>query len=351
MPLEHLTNHISDPPPRESTAKESGYGHLVGGVEGGGSVPAGGGGPVGQPEAGEGLQIRRFERERAEPGPVDDPDRLGHPPRGGQGVGDGQAHVGHRQLGDGRPVRELHHPVDHRLGVHHHLDPIQLDAEQLPGLDDLEPLVHEGRAVDGDFRTHRPGRMGQGVGHRHPLQLGPGPATERPAAGGEQDPPDGLRRARLEGLVDGTVLRVDRHDLAAALGPGGGHHRAGGDQALLVGQGQALAGFQGGDGGRQPGETDDGVEHDVDLGPRRQPGQHSGVVGGTAGQELRHAELRRLIGEQGGVPCPHDVERLRPDRPGRTEDRQSDGPAVLLHVHHGRGSGWESAQDRALRRR
>ena len=48
-----------------------------------------------------------------------------------------------------------------------------------------------------------------------------------------------------------------------------GDDRPAGDEALLVGQREPLAVLERGEGGGQPGEADDGVEHDVDLGQGR----------------------------------------------------------------------------------
>ena len=108
----------------------------------------------------------------------------------GQGVPDGQAHVGHGQLGDGGAVGVGDHRVHDRLRVDHHVDLVVADAdavlpgrraEQLVGLDDLEALVHERRRVDGDLRAHDPGGVGQGVvdGDRRPGRPRCGPGTGR----------------------------------------------------------------------------------------------------------------------------------------------------------------------------
>ena len=55
---------------------------------------------------------RGLERELAERGPVDGAERLVEPGRRAQREADREAHVGHRELGDGRAVDELDHPVD-----------------------------------------------------------------------------------------------------------------------------------------------------------------------------------------------------------------------------------------------
>ena len=151
-----------------------------------------------------------------------------------------------RQLGDRGAVGELDHRVHDRLRVHHHLDLVVVDAEQLVGLDHLEALVHQRRRVDRDLRAHLPRRVGQRLVDVDVGELGARAAAERPAAGGEHDPGDlaaGVADA-AQALVDGAVLAVDRHELGARRRPQRLHDRAAGDEALLVGQRQALAALQ-----------------------------------------------------------------------------------------------------------
>ena len=59
-----------------------------------------------------------------------------------EGVLDGQAHVGHAELGLHGAVLELHGAVDDALWMHQHLYLTGLDAEEPLGLDYLEALVH-----------------------------------------------------------------------------------------------------------------------------------------------------------------------------------------------------------------
>ena len=237
--------------------------------------------------------------------------------------------------------------------MHHHVDAVVADAEQLVGLDDLEPLVHERAGVDGDLGAHRPGRVGQGVGRRHRLQLGPAPAPEGAAAGGQyhRHHPAGVV-VGPQALVDGAVLGVHWDDLGPRSGPGPLHHRASRHQRLLVGQPEPLARLQGGQGDRQPGEADHPVDHRVgqpgrrghgpvaghQLGSGREP---SGQGRGQIGVGDRHrvgAELQGLLGQpvhragrpQRGHPVslrpgPHDVERLGPDGAGGPEHGHRDG--------------------------
>ena len=129
------------------------------------------------------------------------------------------------------------------------------------------------------------------------------------------------------------MLAVDGNDLAAAPVAHRRDHRAAGDEALLVGQREALAVLERRQRGRQAGEADDRVEHDVDVGMRGQLGQHLRCIGTQAGRRERHAELGGLRVEQLAVAgrrqrddlvlvavVPDDVERLRADRAGRPED-------------------------------
>jgi hypothetical protein len=60
-------------------------------------------------------------------------------------------------------VHELDHRVHDGLRVHEHLDAVRVHPEEPARLDDLEPLVHEGRGVDRDLAAHVPGRVLQGL--------------------------------------------------------------------------------------------------------------------------------------------------------------------------------------------
>ena len=112
-----------------------------------------------------------------------------------QRVGDRHAHVRIAQVGERGAVVQVHHRVDDRLRVHHHVDPVVGDAEQVVRLDQLEALVHQRGRVDRDLPAHVPGRVGERLlaGHRVELACGP---RNGPAAGGEHQPVDRARAAR-----------------------------------------------------------------------------------------------------------------------------------------------------------
>ena len=264
--------------PADPTVEEGGHGHLVGAVEPGRSGAARSTGPVGQVQARERLPIRRLELERSHLGPVDGAERHPQAVGIGQCVPDREPHVGKRQLGQGGAVSGLDHGVHDRLGVHHYIDGVVADPEQLMGFDDLESLVHQRGRVDGDLRAHLPRRVRQGVVDGDLAQRLLMAAPERAAAGGQHHPPDRHRPQLRQGghlffpengpqaLMDGAVLGVHRHDLGARCDPGRLDDRAARDERLLVGQGQPAPRLQRGQRDRQAGEADHSVDDDVRSG-------------------------------------------------------------------------------------
>ena len=164
----------------------------------------------------------------------------GLPLRVGQGQLNRQPHIRHAQLGDHRAVHQLHHGVDHALGVDHHLDLIRRHAKEVHGLHKLQALVHQGGAVHRDLGAHAPVGMAHRLLRGDILQFLPASAPEGAAGAGKQDLFELSLSPAHQALEDGGMLRVHRHDLRA-LFPGAGHHQiARADQGLLVGQGDAF---------------------------------------------------------------------------------------------------------------
>ena len=112
-------------------------------------------------------------------------------------------------------------------------------------------------------------RACSGVTSRHLL---PGPAAERTAAGGQDQPVDLGRAAAAQALGECGVLGVDRHELA--LAGGADHQRTADHQRFLVGQRQHAARRQGRQRRRQAGRAGDRVEDHVAA----QPGHLGGGV-------------------------------------------------------------------------
>ena len=84
------------------------------------------------------------------------------------------------------PSREADQRMHDRLRMHHHLELARLDREQVIGLDQLQPLVHQGRRVDGDLAPHGPVGVHERLLRRGVRQLAPGSrcgtARRRPSA-------------------------------------------------------------------------------------------------------------------------------------------------------------------------
>ena len=112
-------------------------------------------------------------------------------------MGDRHPHVGQRHAGVHRAVGEGHEAVDHRLRVHHHVEPVGRDAEQVMRLDQFEPLVHQAGRIDRHLRPHRPVRMGQRLASRVAAAIRSArPGAERAARGGQRHLLDRSRSAR-----------------------------------------------------------------------------------------------------------------------------------------------------------
>jgi len=120
-----------------------------------------------------------------------------------------------------------------------------------------------------------------GIGHGGLVQIRRIPVTEGTAAGGQLNPAQARRRhtggepggvspgGALQALEDGGVLGVRGQQARAALGELRQHHWTSGDQGLLVGQGQVLAGADRRQGGQQAGAAHDPGDHQVGAGPGR----------------------------------------------------------------------------------
>ena len=76
---------------------------------------------------------------------------------------DGESHVRGAQLGLEGAVDEPDGGVNDALRVDHHLDRVVVDIVQPVRLDHLQALVRERRRVDRDLRSHRPGRVAEGL--------------------------------------------------------------------------------------------------------------------------------------------------------------------------------------------
>ena len=237
---------------------------LVGAVHNGGGGAAHGGALPGDFQAAEGVLIRPVKRQAAALQQIQRRLRRGGAVGIGEGVADGQLHIRRAQLSDHGSVHVLHQGVNDALAVNHRVHLGKGQAVEPHGLDDLQALIHQGGAVDGDFGTHGPVGVLQGILGPHGLQLLIGFAEEGPAAAGEDEAAK-LRFALAapEALEDGGMLAVHGDDLRAAAVRLVHHQLAGAHQRLLVGQGDGFMGLDGVDGGRQSGKAYHGGQYHI----------------------------------------------------------------------------------------
>lgn len=162
--------------------------------------------------------------------------------------------------------------------------------------------------------------MGERLGNGDLGEVVGSATAERPSARRQHDAADlgsGVDGG-AEALVDGAMLGIDRDELGAGSCPQRLDHRAGGDQAFLVGQGKPLAARQRGDGDRQPGEPDDSIDDDIG-------------VGDQVSELVRHGGERQRGRDLGAAPRIADGDAAGPEllglgdqRVDRTEDPEGD---------------------------
>ena len=190
-----------------------------------------------QPQGGEAFRVRPLEGQAGQGKQIQRRAAGGQAFRVAHGVQNGQAHIRRAQLGDQRTVGELHPTVNDALGMNDHLNAVVLHAEKPLGFHDLQRLVEQGGAVDGDFLTHDPVGMLQRLCLGGAADGGFIPRAERPAGAGQDDLVDGIARRTLQTLENGAVLAVHRQEGMLARLPGCFHHQmAAGDQCFFIGQ-------------------------------------------------------------------------------------------------------------------
>ena len=180
-----------------------------------------------------------------------------------EGILDGSFHGGNAQLCLDAAVDILHHGVNDRLGMNKHLNTFGGDVEEPAGFDDLEAFVHEGGRVDGDFASHAPVGVFEGIGKSDVLQLLACAATERSARSGEEYLVHVAHLAH-ETLENGRVFGVDRQDGDVVAGGGIGDYLPGYHHGLLIGQRNRLVVLDSAKSGTEAGKTHNGCQYHVD---------------------------------------------------------------------------------------
>mmetsp|Transcript_7701 Transcript_7701/g.25525 ORF Transcript_7701/g.25525 Transcript_7701/m.25525 type:complete len:476 (-) Transcript_7701:266-1693(-) len=171
----------------------------------------------------------------------------------GEGVEDGEAHVGPAELCEHGGVGGLHHGVDDGLRVDDDVDVVIGGAVEVVRLDHLERFVHERGGVARNLGAHVPVRVRrrfcvqrERVLLGHLLHLLEREVTECAAGGCEDDLAEPVLGQALEALEDGGVFRVGGEDEDAVLLDERHDARPARDERLLIREADVLLRLDGG---------------------------------------------------------------------------------------------------------
>ena len=244
---------------------------------------------AGEVEGGEIFGARCVELEFGKFGEIERFERACESVRVGEGVLNGEAHVGPRKLGEHGAIGELDHRMDDGLRMNDRFDAIHLDSKQPTGFDHFEAFVEEGGGVDGDFPAHGPSGVTEGLGWGDAGEFLGWGIAEGAAAGGEDEALDVRGGAAFEALEDRVMFGVDGKDLDAFAACGLHDDTPGHDEDFFAGYGDIFSCFDGSEGGVETGGADDGDEDEVDGGEGGEGGEgvwaieHGGGVIGESG--------------------------------------------------------------------
>ena len=209
------------------------------------SRPARAPGLIRQPQAGEALHIHWLEVQPRDLRPAQGmrQRRIGavQPVGIAERVLNRQMHAGQARLHLDRVVHELDHRVDDALWMHDDLDLLEGQVEEPVRLEDLQPLVHQRRGVEGDLRPHAPGGVVERLLDRDGAHLLQRLRAEWPARRGDEQPPHFLDALAAQALPDRAMLAIHRQDGDAMLLRLGGDDMAGEHERLFVRQRDGLA--------------------------------------------------------------------------------------------------------------
>ena len=84
-------------------------------------------------------------------------------------------------MGNNGSVDELDQGMNNRLSMNDDGDPVGRGIKKPSGLNNLKPLVHKGCRIDGNFSSHLPVWMGQGLIEGNCRKILDGKAAKGPA--------------------------------------------------------------------------------------------------------------------------------------------------------------------------
>lgn len=178
---------------------------------------------------------------------------------------DGEAHVTVAKLGQNTVVFELDHGVDDALRVDHDFNLGHGDIEEPFGFDHFEAFVEKCSGIDGDFSSHVPGGMFEGLGYGDGGELISRKGAKRAAASGEEEAADRIAVVAFQALEDGVVFAINGKDSDAFGFGGSGNGFASHHEDFFAGDGEIHATFDRSESGCQAGCADDGDEDEVGV--------------------------------------------------------------------------------------
>ena len=133
----------------------------------------------------------------------------------GEGVGNGQMHIGNAKLSLYGAIVKLNHGMNHRLRMHHNADLFRLTGEEPPGLNHLKAFVHHGGRINRHLAAHLPVGVIQGIFECYLLHLLARVSAEGTTRGGEDDAAHRVALLALQTLENGRVLAVNGQQFCA----------------------------------------------------------------------------------------------------------------------------------------
>ena len=217
--------------------------------------------------------------------------------REGDGILDGETHVGVTELCQLGAIFEFDKGVDDALRMDNDIDLLDWDIEEPSGLDHFESFIEERGGVDGDLLTHCPSGVFEGLFEGDVFDIRGGGGAEGAAGGGEDESFDRIVLIPLETLENGVVLAIDRKNFDPFAFSGIHDGLSGHDEDLFTGNGEIFSRLNRGERGSKSSGSDDGNENHISL---RHRGELDESLFATVARDIG-GDLSFEIGNESGV--------------------------------------------------
>src|SRR5882762_5404040 len=233
-PLQNSFNHFRNPQKRQSPLQKRRHRHLIRRIQRARPSPALFHRLPRQPQTRKPPRRSLLKIQPPQFPPIQVHLRSRNPRRIRQRILNRHPHIRRPQLRQHRPVHILHHRMNRRLRMNHHLNLLRLHPKQPPRLNHLESLVHHRRRINRDPVPHPPIRMSQRLLRRHIRQILQRRLPKRPARRRQNNPQHFPMRPAAQALVYRVVLAVHRQQFLPRLLHRRHHQLAGRHQHFLI---------------------------------------------------------------------------------------------------------------------